>query len=293
MTDKYEFIDGLKYAYPITRMCTWLSVSRSGFYEWRSRPASSTAERRESIKDTIREIFQRSDQTYGYRRVHAALLRRGRVAGLELVRALMRELDLRPCQPRPWRLTTIPDPAAPATPDLVRRQFHAHRPGARMVGDITYIHTQAGWVYLATVIDCCTKMVLGYALAEHLRASLVTTAIEMAARRIVLPAGAVFHSDRGCQYSSLEFRTCLRRLGITASVGRTGVCWDNALAESFNGTLKNERVYRTSYPTPGHARADIARYIEIFYNRQRLHSGLGYRTPLEVHNEYQNKQVVA
>jgi transposase InsO family protein len=292
VSDKYEFIDGLKYAYPVARMCAWLSVSRSGFYEWRSRPLSATAERRESIKEAIREIFDGSDQTYGYRRVHAALARQGRPASPELVRALMRGLGLRPCQPRPWRLTTVADPAA-ATPDLVGRDFTADRPGARMVGDITYIKTWAGWLYLATVIDCYTKMVIGYAMADHMRASLVIAAIEMAARRCELPAGAVFHSDRGCQYSSAEFRSCLKRCGITASVGRTGVCWDNAMAESFNGTLKNELVYRTVYPTREHARADIASYIEIFYNRRRLHSGLGYRTPHEVYDEYQNRQVVA
>lgn len=293
MSDKFEFIDGLKYAYPIARMCAWLSVSRSGFYDWRCRPLSATAERRESIKDVIREIFEGSDQTYGYRRVHAALARQGRPAGPELVRALMRELDLRPCQPRPWRLTTRPDPTAAATPDLVGRDFTADRPGAKLVGDITYIKTWAGWLYLATVIDCHTKMVIGYAMADHMRTSLVTAAIEMAARRIDLPAGAVFHSDRGCQYSSAEFREQAKQFGITASVGRTGVCWDNALAESFNGTLKNERVYRTVYPTREQARADIANYIEIFYNQQRLHSGLGYRTPHEIYDEYQNRQIVA
>ena len=241
----------------------------------------------------IREVFEASDQTYGYRRVHAELSRRGRLCGPELVRALMRELGLRACQPRPWRATTIPDPDAAEVPDLVRRDFTASVPGAKMVGDITYIKTWEGWVYLATVIDCHTKMVAGYAMADHMKTSLVIAAIDMAARNLELPDGAVFHSDRGRQYVSAAFRGRLKELGITASVGYTGVCWDNALAESFNGTLKNERVYRTAYPTRNHARADIAGYIEIFYNRRRLHSGLGYQTPHEAYTEYLNRQIAA
>ena len=162
-----------------------------------------------------------------------------------------------------------------------------------MIGDITYIKTWEGWLYLATVIDCCTKMVFGYAMADHMKTSLVVEAIDMVMRIHNIPAGAIFHSDRGCQYSSEEFRAKLRELGIRPSVGRTGVCWDNAMAESFNGSIKNELIHRTAYPTRKRARNSIAQYIEMFYNRRRLHSGLGYKTPLEVYNEYLNRQVAS
>jgi putative transposase len=284
---KYEFIDGEKYAYPIARMCTWLAVSRAGFYEWRSRPASATAERRARLAEQIAAVFAASRQTYGHRRVHAALARQGVRCGAELVRQLMRAAGLRPCQPRPFRVTTVADADAPAVPDRVRRQFTAAEPGRRLVGDITYIPTWQGFVYLATVIDCATKMVVGWALDTHMRTDLVTRAIDMAAGNIAIAPGAVFHSDRGAQYTSRQFRQHLRSHGILPSVGRTGVCWDNAMAESFFGALKNELVHRTAFATVDHARRAIVEYIEAFYNRQRLHSAIGYRTPAEAHATHQ------
>jgi len=253
-------------------MCAWLDVSKSGFYEWRGRPVSATAEKHDRLKILIVEAFEGSDGTYGYRRVHAELARRGVQAGPELVRALMRELGLVACQPRPWRPATTVAGDAGAIPDLVARDFDAPAPGVKMVGDITYIKTWEGWLYLATVIDCCTKEVVGYAMADHMKTSLINSALEMAARNHRLAPGAIFHSDRGCQYTSAEFAEKTRRLDIRRSVGRTGVCWDNAMAESFNAALKVERVHRTAYPTREHARRDIARYIEFRYNRKRLHS---------------------
>ncbi len=274
-------------------MCAWLGVSTSGYYDWRKRPASATAERREAVKEHIVAIFGESHQTYGYRRVHAALARRGVRAGLELVRALMRQLGLVPCQPRPWRATTIADPGAAATPDLMHRDFTAEAPGQKMVGDITYIRTWEGWLYLATVIDCHTKKVIGWSMADHMKSSLACDAIAMAAGNIALPTGAIFHSDRGTQYTSTEFRDHLAALGIHPSVGRTGVCWDNAMAESFFAALKNELIHRTVFPTREHARRAIVKYIEGFYNRRRLHSGLAYKTPHEAHAEYLKRQIAA
>lgn len=294
MTDTFEFIDGEKRNYPLVAMFGWLRVSSSGYYEWRRRPASATAARRVTLASAIGLVFRDSDGTYGYRRVHAELHRRGRhTPGPELFRSVMRSLGLVACQPRPWRATTVADPSATPVPDLLDRDFSATVPGAKMVGDITYIHTWGGWLYLATVIDCATKMVFGYAMAHHMKTSLVTDAISMAARNQVLPVGAIFHTDRGCQYTSQQFRDHLTALGVSPSVGRTGVCWDNAMAESFNAALKNERVYRTSYPTREHARKDIARYIEFRYNRKRIHSGLGYRTPHEALTAYTEAQKAA
>lgn len=291
MTARFEFIDGEKANYPLVRMFDWLEVSSSGYYDWRTRPASATAQRRADLKAVIQVVFDDSDGTYGHRRVHAGLARLGVEASAELVRSLMREMGLVACQPRPWRTTTIADGAPPA--DHCRGDFTAAAPGVKLVGDITYVRTWAGWLYLATVIDCHTKAVVGWAMAPRMDARLVVDAIAMAARHIEILPGCVFHSDRGSQYTSAVYRDALAEHGIMPSVGRTGVCWDNAMAESFFAALKNELVHRTAFPTREHARRAIARYIELFYNRKRLHSGLGYKTPHEAHIEYLQRQVAA
>lgn len=246
------------------------------------------------MKQLIVVIFEMSDETYGYRRIHAALRRCGHACSLELVRALVRQLGLVPCQPRPWRHSlTDQDPAAGPIPDLLQRDFTASAPGERMVGDITYIPTWEGWVFLATVIDCYTKAVIGWAMSDNYKTPLINAAIGMAVRNHDIKKGAIFHSDRGSNYTSAEFGKVLREHGIRQSVGRTGICYDNAMAESFFAALKNERVNRTQYPTRNHAMKDVARYIEVRYNSQRLHSGLGYKTPNEVYNEYLNGQRAA
>ena len=297
MSEVYEFIDAEYATSPaapaIARMCAWLEVSRSGYYEWRSRPESATAKRREELKLLIAKAFDDSDGTYGYRRIWWQLSRWGVRAGAELVRALMRELGLVACQPRPWRPSTTVQGQAGPIPDLVRRDFSAETPGAKIVGDITYIPTWEGWLYLATAIDCATRKVIGWAMGDNYKTPLITAAIEMAARNIDLPGGAIFHSDRGSNYTSGEFAAVLERLQIRQSVGRTGLCFDNSLAESFNAALKVERVHRTAYPTRKKAREDIARYIELRYNRTRLHSALAYRTPQEALDEYLNQQLAA
>jgi putative transposase len=297
VSDVYEFIDA-EYATcdtapTITQMCAWLEVSKSGFYDWKSRPESATARRRQELALLVKRIFEDSDSTYGYRRITGQLARQGTVAGPELVRKLMRGLGLVACQPRPWRPCTTRQGQARPIPDLVHRDFSARAPGEKMVGDITYIPTWEGWVYLASVIDCATRKCAGWSMGGNYRTPLITKAIQMAARNLELPEGAVFHSDRGSNYTSAEFAGVLESLGIRQSVGRTGSCFDNALAESFNASLKVERVHRTVYPTRKQAMADIARYIELRYNRSRLHSALGYRTPQEVHNEYLNQQAAA
>jgi putative transposase len=297
VTDVYEFIDAeyaaRRNAPAVTQMCAWLDVSKSGFYDWKSRPESATARRQEKLRLLIKKIFDDSDGTYGYRRIAEQLARQGVAAGAELVRKLMRQLGLVACQPRPWRPSTTKQGQAGPIPDLVNRDFGGSVPGAKMVGDITYIPTWQGWAFLATVIDCATRKCVGWAVDDNYRTPLITAAIKMAARNIDLPEGAIFHSDRGSNYTSAEFAAVLTELSIRQSVGRTGSCFDNALAESFNAAVKVERVHRTVYPTIRKAREDIARYIELRYNRARLHSALGYRTPQEVHDEYLNRQRAA
>ena len=279
----YGFIDGEKAAFPVVMMCQVLEVSRSEYYVWRDAPMTATATRRAALFEAATKIYHQNDGRYGYRRVHQILLRQGHECGPELVRDLMKEAELRGCRPKKWQVTTRPDKQAAAkVPDLVRRDFSAVTAGAKLVGDITYVWTWEGWVYLATVIDCYSKAVVGWAVADHMRTELVTDAISMAARNLRLPKNAIFHSDRGSQYMSHEYRKVLKANGLRSSVGRTGVCWDNALAESFNGSLKNEMVNRTHFPTKKIARDAIVRYIEVYYNRQRIHSALGYKTPFEV-----------
>ncbi len=251
------------------------------------RPASA-------VSDLVELSFAESDETYGYRRVHAEVARWGVRCSPELVRSIMRERGLVPCQPRPWRhsLTEI-DAGAGPIPDLVNRDFTAQALGDKMVGDITYIPTWQGWLFLATVIDCHTKAVIGWAMDDNYKTPLIAAAVRMAARNRDLPAGAIFHSDRGSNYTSAEFVKTLKELDIRQSVGRTGICYDNAMAESFDAALKVEQVHRTAYPTRKKAYADIAAYIELRYNTTRLHSGLGYRTPSEARDDYLNRQLAA
>lgn len=300
MTEKYRFIDaqyaissGEENAPSIVQMCGWLEVSRSGYYDWLSRPESETAKRMALLKLKVKALFDANDEEYGYRRIHAVLVRGGELVDDETVRKLMRELGLEPCQPRPWRRSLTEQGASGPIPDLVNRDFTAGVPGAKMVGDITYIPTWEGWLYLATVIDCATRKIVGWAMDDNYKTPLISRAIQMAARNVDLPPDAIFHSDRGSNYTSGEFAAVLAQLGIRQSVGRTGICYDNALSESVNASLKVELVHRKVYVTRKRARDDIARWIELRYNRTRLHSGLGYRTPQEVLDEYLKGQEAA
>ena len=282
----------------VAGLCKALDVSRSGYYDWVRATPSARAVRRAKVAEHVKAAFKLGRGVYGVRRVHAVLARSldpevARVSP-DLVRVLMRENGLHACQPRAYRVTTVQDrDAAPAIADHVGRDFTAEAPGTKLIGDITYVRTWAGWLYLATVIDCHTKAVVGWSMADHMRTDLVCDAITMAAGNVALLPGAIFHSDRGTQYTSAQFAAHLAKYNITASMGRTGVCWDNAAAESFFGSAKNEPIYRTVFPTRETARRAIAEYIEVFYNRVRLHSSLGYRTPEEVANEYHQSHALA
>lgn len=282
-----------EYAYPVDFMCTKLEVSRSGYYDWRGRPESTTAARREELKLLITKAFEDSDGTYGYRRVHAQLHRWGVKVGPELVRQLMRELGLVTCQPKPKRISLTKAGLPFPVPDLIGRNFTAENPGEKMVGDITYVPTGEGWLYLATVIDCCTKEVIGYAMDDHYQTPLISRAIENAARNRNLAKKAIFHSDRGSNYMSAEYGKTLNQLNLRRSAGRTGICYDNAMAESFFGAIKNERVNRMTYATREDARRDITRYIEFWYNRKRLHSAVNYLTPREAYLEHRKMRLAA
>ena len=293
MSERYAFIEAEKASFPIARGCKLLEVSTSGYYAWSGRPLSAAAARRAEIASVASGVHEESDGIFGYRRVHRELVETGTVVSEHLVRRVMREQDLHGSQPRAYRVTTVQDPDAVPAPDLLERNFKSSEPGTRLVGDITYIRTWAGWAYLAVVIDLATKMVVGWSVSNRATAALVTDALEMAERNGHLEPNAIFHSDRGCQYTSGPFGRVCRRLTIRQSMGRTGVCWDNAQAETFFASLKVECVYRTALPTLEHARRCLGRYIEVFYNRRRRHSALDYQTPQQRYSQLTREAAVA
>jgi putative transposase len=295
---KFAFIDAEKATtnldgtprYQLKMMCRVLNVSTSGYHEWVSRPISATRRWRDELGAIIEHLFEAHDATYGYRRIHALLVRAGRPCDEDTVRSIMRERGLVACQPRARRHCTTRRAAEVADiPDLVDRDFTGESPGAKLVGDITYVRTGEGWLYVALVIDCFSRAIIGWAMADHYKTALITEAIRMAARRLDLPDQAIFHSDRGSNYTSDEYAQVLAGLGLRRSVGRTGICYDNALAESTNGALKVEFVNRREFSTRDIAAREIARWIELFYNQRRLHSALGYNTPNEVLADHNNR----
>ena len=273
----YRLVHAEKGNYCVEMMCRLAGMSRSGYYEWRNRGVSRAAARRAMLTEAIELVFEHSEGTYGYRRVHAELARRGIEADDDTVRQIMREHGWTPVQVKRRRSLTVADKQAAALPDLVRRDFTATVPGTKMVGDITQVDTGEGPLFLATVIDCHSKAVIGWAVDTRYPASLPIAALEMAAKRIPIRSGAIFHSDRGSQYTSADFGDALARLDMRQSVGRTGICFDNSMAESFFGKLKTERPGIGKFATRSAARREIVRYIEGFYNRRRLHSAIDYR----------------
>ena len=265
-------------------MCRVLEISRSTLYAWRaSRPRRLDRVRNDRALTTkISRVHAESRATYGSPRVHAKLRREGVRVGRKRVERLMRTAGLRGKLRRRWRTTTDSNHSLPVAPNTLNRQFSAASSDTRWVVDITYIPITGGFGYLAVIVDLYSRMVVGWALEDHLRTELPLKALRMALGRRVPATDLLHHSDRGCQYASNGYRAELAQHGIEVSMSRRGDCYDNAVVESFFGTLKQELVHGATWPTLGDARAAIHDYIEVFYNRQRLHSALGYRTPAEV-----------
>jgi len=286
-------IEAEKASYDVAWMCRLLHVPRSSFYAWRNKIESPGGTRRRELAGQVRRVFDASRQTSGCRRVTAQLNREGHPCSVGMVADLMRELGLAAVQPRAYKRTTVPGEHPVSSPDLIGRDFTAPAPGQRLVGDITYLKTGEGWLYLATVLDLATRMVVGWQLATHMRTSLIVDALAMALDGGHVQRDAIFHSDRGTQYTSTEFALFCKDNHLRTSVGRTGVCWDNAAAESFFASLKNEMYYRHTFATRARARFAVADYIEVFYNRRRLHSTLSYRTPSEALNDYRTAATAA
>jgi transposase InsO family protein len=274
----------------VKRACELLEVSRSAYYQHRATQAAggSTRQQRDAVlTEKIRTIHTTSGGTYGSPRVHADLSDAGVRVGRKRVARLMRAHDLVGATPRRWITTTTPDPQAPARADLIGRDFTVdpHGSNARWCGDITYIRTWEGWLFLATVIDLASRRVVGWATADHLRTDLIEDALRQAVASRRPPAGVVFHSDRGCQYTSTQFASVAEELGVRLSVGRRGQCWDNAVSESFFVTIKKELIHRRPWPTRAATHTAIFNYIEGWYNTRRRHSSLGNLSPAQYENQ--------
>jgi putative transposase len=254
-------------------------VSSSAYYEWEAEQTSQHKLRDTELLASIQEVYDEQRGNYGAPRIHDALTKRGERTSRKRVTRLMREANLCAKTAKKYKVTTNSDHSLPVVLNYLDRNFDAPLPNVAWVGDITYIWTREGWLYLATVIDLYSRKVVGWALRERMTADLVTDALDIAVRRRRPPPNLLFHSDRGSQYASHDFRQRVERYGMVQSMSRKGNCWDNAVAESFFATLKKELVRDAVWPSKAAARADIFEYIETYYNRKRGHIALGYLSP--------------
>jgi transposase InsO family protein len=265
----------------VVRCCELLKVSRSAYYAHRVGRSSRRADSDAVLTEKIITVHEQSRGTYGAPRIQVELADQGHPHSRKRIARLLRETGLAGQAPKQWRTTTVPDPAAVAPPDLIARDFSCATGNidTRWCGDITYIHTWEGWMYLATVIDLDSRRVVGWATADHLRTDLVAQALRNAVAQRRPEPGVIFHSDKGCQYTSGQYARLARSCGVRLSVGRTGVCWDNAVAESFFATIKSELLNRRAWPTKALVHKEIFEWIEGWYNTRRRHSSLGYLSP--------------
>lgn len=278
---KYVFMAAHEEMFTVKRMCHALSVQRSGYYAWKRRPKSPRELANLALMVKIREAFAISRHTYGSQRIRAYWLRRGYEYSRDRIGRLMKKDNLVPLKTAKWHpQTTQQRSGARTAPNLLNQEFVATRPNEKWVGDITYIDTAEGWLYLATLLDLYSRRVVGWAMAEKIDASLVASAWKMAVTHRRPPAQLLHHSDRGSQYTSEAYLRLLETARCRVSMSRTGNCYDNAVMESFYATLKGECAYR-QFSTKAEARLTIFEYVEVWYNRQRLHSSLGYLSPVE------------
>jgi len=278
---RYRFIAAEKAQHSVAQLCRVLQVAPSGFYAWQHRSPSRRALANATLTEQIRAIHERSRCTYGAPRIHADLRAAKKRVSRKRVARLMRVAGLVGRPPRRARRTTVADPKVQVE-DLVQRSFTATAPDQKWFGDITYIRTWEGWLYLAVILDAYSRKVVGWAMADHLRTELATDALEMALRTRRPNPGLIHHTDRGVQYTSSAYGELLSAYQARQSVGRPGTCWDNAVAESFFATLKNELIYRHVWPTRRHAELAVFEFIAGWYNQHRRHSTLGYCSPAEV-----------
>jgi len=274
-------IDTEKKAYPITLLCDVMQVSRPGYYSWRTREKSARQKEYEKLIPVVQEAHRISKGTYGARRISEEVKAHGTTCGRDKARTLMKLAGISAKQKRKFKVTTDSKHNLPVAPNLLNREFKVEEPDRVYVSDITYIWTNAGWLYLAVILDLFSRQIVGWSLNSRMSRKLIMDALRMAVWRRQPAPGLLFHSDRGSQYCSDDFQKMLKTYAMVSSMSRKGNCWDNSVAESFFGSLKTERVFFTNYKSRDEARKDIVDYIEMFYNSRRRHSYLGYVSPRE------------
>lgn len=278
---KYAFIQAHAQQFSVQRMCHVLGLQRSGYYAWKGRPPSRRAQANAALRAKVRQAFEHSHRTYGSERIRHYWLRRGERYSRQRITRLMKIDQLVPVRLLKWHpRTTQQRPGARIAPNLLNQDFQAARPNEKWVGDITYIDTAEGWLYLATLLDLYSRRIVGWAMDASMDESLIARAWQMAVSNRQPPAQLLHHSDRGSQYTSEAYLQVLEQAGCTLSMSRTGNCYDNAVIESFHATLKGEWAV-SQFATRAEARSAIFEFIEVWYNRQRLHSSLGYLSPVE------------
>ncbi len=278
---RFRFIAAEKANYPVTLMCRILNVSTSGFYAWSKRPESARSRSDRALVVDIKSAHRASRGSYGSPRILPALVAQGHRVGRDRVARLMRENGLRGKRGRRFRNTTDSNHTHPVAPNVLKRQFTTQQPNVAWVGDITYIWTMEGWLYLAVILDLYSRRVVGWAMSHRIDQALTLRALHMALKARVPGLGLIHHTDRGSQYAGNAYQKVLKAHGTICSMSRKGDCWDNAVAESFFATLKVEFVHETLFRTRAQAISGIFEYIEVFYNRERRHSSLDYVSPLE------------
>jgi putative transposase len=276
---RFRFIDDQHSEFPVTRLCRALNVSASGYYAWRQRPVSAREMANRQLLERIKTVFYDSYETYGSPRVHSELKAQGMVCSVNRVARLMRLDDLQAKQARKYKCSTKRNKKHPVAPNLLKRDFTAHRPNHKWLTDITYIPTQEGWLYLAAVLDLFARRIVGWSMSDHLTSELTLNALKMAIRGRQPGELVIHHSDQGSQYTDATYQALLKEHGFQVSMNGVGTWYDNAPMESFFGTLKSELVNHRLYHTRDHARTDLFFYIEGFYNRRRRHTSLDHLSP--------------
>lgn len=284
---KYVFVAQHKKTWPVDLMCQLLGITRSGYYGYQRRGGSEIDHYHEELLEAVEDIAEASDDSYGSRRMKEALNVLSYPVSREKARKLMKEAGVQVKHRKKYKVTTNSDHKQPVFDNVLDRQFDVDQPDQVYVGDITYIWTQEGWLYLAVIIDLYSRKVVGWSMGSRMKAQLVCDALRMAIWQRRPSAGLVVHSDRGSQYASKDYRRLLKAHGFVGSMSRKGDCWDNAVAESFFGSLKQERIHWRHYQTRLEAQQDVLNYISMFYNSHRLHSYLGYVSP----NQYEADMV--
>ncbi|HNR14014.1 MAG TPA: IS3 family transposase [Thermodesulfobacteriota bacterium] len=278
---KYQFIDTHRSLFAVEKMCHALSVTKSGYYAWRSRPQGSRAAENQLLDTHIQTVFTKNKGTYGSPRISHALRQQHLCCSENRVARRMRLLGLRAKTKRRFKVTTNSQHAEPRAANVLRQHFTAQRPNQVWVSDITYIWTREGWLYLAVILDLFSRRIVGWALQRHLGSALVLSALKQALWQRRPSSGLIFHSDQGIQYACAAFRSALAAQGIIQSMSGKGNCYDNAVAESFFHSLKTEAVYSETFTTREQAQQSLFEYMELYYNRQRLHSTLNYCCPVQ------------